>query len=92
VFDAALLAVGAAVALDDKSGVVTIEVADVVANLMLPVELCIAELSVAKEFPEELFGRCLLLAKLPCSLDQTRKVVTAPILCLTPSPFGRGSG
>jgi hypothetical protein len=54
--------VGLAVAFDDEFGVVAVEVAEVIAGLVLATELRVAELAVAQEFPEKILGRSLILS------------------------------
>ena len=59
-----------AIAFDDELGVVTVEVAEVIAKLVLAAELGVAELAVAQEFPEQVFGGRLFLPHLTREFEQ----------------------
>ncbi len=65
--------VNLAVAFHDDAGFVAVEVADVIAELVLPTELRIAELPVPQQLPKHFLRRRLLLPQLPRPLHQSRK-------------------
>ena len=78
--------VGRTVAFDDELGVMAVEVAEVIAELMLATELGIAELAVTQEFPKQILGGCLLLPHLTREFEQAREIVASPVVF---TPFSR---
>ena len=83
--------VGVAVTFHDELRFVAVEVADVVAELMIASKLHVLELPVPQQLPKERLRFGVLLSKLPCPLFQTREIKSAAVVN-TPSPAGRGLG
>ena len=79
-----------AVKLHDKPRFVTVEIHDIVTNLMLPSKLCISELAITGQLPEDMFNGRLLLSQLTSTLDQPGKLISSSVIA--PSPPGRGVG
>jgi len=69
-----------AIALDYETSFVTIEVRDVISELMLPPEFKTNQLPISKKLPQQRFSRRLLLSKLARKIYQTRKLISATIL------------
>ena len=71
-----------------------VEVENVIANLVLPPELEPHKPAIADQFPEQLFCRGLLHAQLTGTVNQSGKVISAPIVALFAplSPWERGWG
>ena len=78
------------VAFDDQLRVVTEEIGDVVAKLVLPPKLCPTQLAIAKKLPKKLLCRSLPSTQLASYLRQSGKLKSSP--SFTPSPTGRGLG
>src|SRR6266705_1398672 len=61
-------------------GLVTVEVRDVVSELMLSPEFEAEQLPISKELPQQCFGRCLSLSQFARKGYQTSKVISATVL------------
>ena len=90
-----------AVHFDDQEGLVAIKVYDVVADRVLPSELCIANPAVSEGLPQLLFCRCKWLAQVAGSSEiLARGVVVVWLFCwfhgclvaLNPGPSPTGEG
>ena len=80
------------ITLDDQLGFVAVEVADVVAKLVISAELGIVELAIPDQLPKEPFGFGVLGSEFPRTLLQTGKIKSSPIVSAAPSLLGRGLG
>ena len=68
------------IAFDNKVGFAAIEVRDVSPELMLPPEFESKDLSIAKQLPQEIFGRRLLLSELASESLLSRELKTTAIV------------
>ena len=73
---------------------VTVEVHKPVTDLMLAAEFQLGQLAVANKFPQQIFGRRLLLSQFARPFNEAGEVKAAPIMrCLAPfSPWEKGWG
>ena len=58
----------------------TIEVSNIIAELMLSSEFESEWLTISKKLPKQLFGGCGLLSQFTGKLSQTCKLITSPVL------------